>query len=125
MNKIKAITILSIFLLMLSFSNLFAASKYDVDTGEISNRQNNDSLVQLAQADTSSQNMNDNSSDMNDELSDMDDDLFGDDFADEMEELEKPHETIADPLEPFNRAMFHFLKLLPHLLPRTFHRFLR
>ena len=95
MKKILVITILSIIFLILPCSCLFADSTYDIDIkGEsaFSNRV----PVLLAQADTSTIS------------SDMDTDSFEDDYINDFEDLEEPHASIADPLEPFNRAMFHF-----------------
>ena len=101
MNKIPAIIIVSIILLILPFSNLFAGSKSDIGVIEISEIQYRDNLIRLAQADTSIPD-----SDLEDDLTD--DDIFDDEFMDELEELDAPHQSIADPLEPINRAFFHF-----------------
>ncbi|MGD9158226.1 MAG: VacJ family lipoprotein [Desulfobacteraceae bacterium] len=94
MNKIPAITILAIVLLILPVSNLFADSKSDISNKRNSAAYNKNSLIILAQANTSG--------------SDFDDDSFDDEFMDDFADLEEPHQSIADPLEPFNRAMFHF-----------------
>ena len=96
MKKIPSVTILSIILLILPFSNLHAASTSDTDKKAGPSKYNSDSLVRLAQADTST-----TSSDVGNDSSD---DMFTDDLGD----LEEPSVSIADPLEPFNRAMFHF-----------------
>jgi len=100
MKKIPAITILIIVMLMLPFSNLFAGPNSDIDKKEGIKKHNSNSLIRFAQADTSN-----SYSDMD---FDIDDDLFEDDFIDDLGDLEEPHASIADPLEPFNRAMFHF-----------------
>lgn len=101
MKKIPAVTILSIFLLILQSGHLFAGSKFDVENKEKSAVYGKDSPIILAQADTSTP-----SPEMNDDS--FDEDSFDDDFMDDLEDLEEPHQSISDPLEPFNRAMFHF-----------------
>ncbi|MBN2420003.1 MAG: VacJ family lipoprotein, partial [Deltaproteobacteria bacterium] len=39
---------------------------------------------------------------------DSDDDYMDEEFYDDFNDFEGPHVSIADPLEPFNRAMYHF-----------------
>lgn len=62
------------------------------------------SQIRLAQADTSSSNYES-------ETEFSDDDAYDDfdDFDDEFDfDIEEPHVSISDPLEPINRAFFHF-----------------
>ena len=95
MKKISYITILSMVMLMLLSGNIIAASESDNDTGKSPAEYNSDSIIRLAQADKGT-----DSSD--------DDYTFDDEFMDDLEDLEEPHESIADPLEPVNRIFFHF-----------------
>ena len=93
MKKTAAITILSILFLILPAGYILADNASDIShpTGLILNNSGN--FILLAQADTGS---------------DYSDDLFsdyGDDFNDE---LNTPHDTIADPLESINRISFRF-----------------
>jgi len=62
------------------------------DTAERSIADNIDHSILLAQADAS--------------ISSSEDDTYLDDEM--MDDLDEPHESIADPLEPLNRVFFHF-----------------
>lgn len=94
MKKIPAVTILIITFFFLSCGTLFAGAESEMQESSIP--------VRIAQADTSTA-----GPDMDVDSSD-DDILFDDEFMDDLEDLDEPHDSIADPLEPFNRAMFHF-----------------
>lgn len=96
MKKNPAIIILGSILLMLPISNLSADSNADIDNKDTSITYIEDSFILLAQAETSTSN------------SDIDDVFFDDEMMDDLEDFEETYTSIADPLEPFNRAMFHF-----------------
>ncbi len=96
MKKISFVSILSVIILLLSSGIIFAGSGPVADTTE---RPDN-SAIRLAQADTATTGMSVDSSD--------DDYTFDDEFMEDMKDLEEPHASIADPLEPINRAFFHF-----------------
>ena len=95
MKKIPFITILSIFILVLPCSNLFADSTSEIDVNKKS-AEYNSGTVQPAQSDASTSS------------GDADTDFSDDYLMDDLEELEDPHTSIADPLEPINRAFFYF-----------------
>jgi phospholipid-binding lipoprotein MlaA len=93
MKKIQVITILSILILMLLSCELFAGSTSGIDSKDRSAAYSNET-VQPAQAESSGS-------------ADTDTD-FSDDYLDDLEDLEEPNQSIADPLEPINRVFFHF-----------------
>ena len=95
MKKILPAAAIIIILSILPCSYLFAGSISDINDYQGPAIRNSESVL-LAQADISSSH------------SDMDDGSFDDDFIDDLDDFEEPHESIADPLEPFNRAMYHF-----------------
>ena len=101
MKKLPAVTILTVILLILPCSYLFADSTSGIDNKDASGVYNGEA-VRFARTDISG-----SPSDM-DAGSSEDDYLPDDEFMDDFDDLEEPHVSIADPLEPFNRAMFHF-----------------
>ncbi len=89
MKKTAAITLFSIFLLILPAGSVLAGGEFGITHPTTSALYSSGNYILLAQADMDS----DYSDDM---LSDFDDDL------------DLPHDTIADPLEPVNRVFFRF-----------------
>lgn len=89
MKKIPFITILAFLFLTLPLNSLYAGPISDNDT----NTRSANGPVRLAQADTRTASDNTNAS--------------GDDFMDDLSDLEEPRVTIADPFEPINRVFFH------------------
>jgi phospholipid-binding lipoprotein MlaA len=83
MKKLPAI-ICGVIMLLLSQSSLYAGSTTGID--------NNEKSILLAQADSSVSNSSGNT-ELSDEM---------------MDDIDEPQESIADPLEPVNRFIFHF-----------------
>lgn len=92
MNKILAIAIQALILMALSGGNTIAESS------SADNSAAGPVRVTLAQADLPGSNTD----------IDSDDDYMDEEFYDDFNDFEGPHVSIADPLEPFNRAMYHF-----------------
>ena len=101
MKKIPAVTILIIILFILPCIYIFADSTSEIDKKDKPAAYNHEAL-ELAQANVSTSN-----SDIDSNSSD-DDYMSDDELMNDFDDLEAPHVSIADPLEPFNRAMFHF-----------------
>ncbi len=86
MKNIPAV-LTGIILLMLPLSSIYAGTTTGID--------NIDKSILLAQADASASDLSGDT-----ELSD--------EMMDDIEEMDEPHASIADPLEPVNRVIFHF-----------------
>lgn len=91
MKKLSAV-LSGIIMLMLLSGSISAGSNTAINTAESSAADYVDNSILLAQADTTA--------------SGTEDDTYLDDEM--MDELDEPHESIADPLEPINRAFYHF-----------------
>ena len=100
MKRIPAVMTLTIVLLLFPISNIFAGSDPDIYTKERAEIFGNDSMIILAQAETTALETDADTSD--------DDYMYDDEFMDDFEDIEEPHSSIADPLEPVNRVFFHF-----------------
>lgn len=96
MKITSAVTIPIALLILLSCSTLFADIKSESDEKEGSEIQNSDSAAPSTP-----------DSDLDTGYSN-DDFMFDEELMDDLDDFEEPHDSIADPLEPFNRAMFHF-----------------
>ncbi|MBN1907184.1 MAG: VacJ family lipoprotein [Deltaproteobacteria bacterium] len=91
MKKLSTI-ISGIIMLMLLSGSISAGSNTAINTAESSAADYVDNSILLAQADTAA--------------SGTEDDIYLEDEM--MDDLDEPHESIADPLEPINRAFYHF-----------------